>query len=140
MAADLLAAMNRIKALYRGWSIPCTGTQVYAPRYREQWLNKVPHAGVRRRAELLYEQLDGLRALRRNVRPEFLAESRKHMAANLPCMPEPCIRPYRKELPENCYALDIRLRSVSVIAMIHRLPNRVASKPSAFIDLADFSK
>jgi hypothetical protein len=36
--------------------IACAGTQVYAPRYREEWLNKVPHAGVRRRAELLYQQ------------------------------------------------------------------------------------
>ena len=49
-----------------------------------------PQAGVRRRAELLYQQLDGLQALRREVRPEFLAESRKHKAAKLlrqiPCI------------------------------------------------------
>jgi hypothetical protein len=49
--------MNRLKALYRGWAIPCAGTQVYAPRYREEWLNKIPQAGVRRRAELLYESV-----------------------------------------------------------------------------------
>jgi hypothetical protein len=34
------------------------------PRYREQWLHKIDHEGVRRRAELLYQQLDGLQALR----------------------------------------------------------------------------
>jgi len=45
--------MNRLKALYRGWGIPCAGTQVYAPRYREEWLSKIAQAGVRRRAELL---------------------------------------------------------------------------------------
>jgi hypothetical protein len=56
---DLKRVMNRVKALYRGWSIPCAGTQVYAPRHREEWLNKIPHTGVRRRAELLYQQLDG---------------------------------------------------------------------------------
>ena len=33
--------MNRIKALYRGWGIPCTGTQVYGRRHREQWLQKI---------------------------------------------------------------------------------------------------
>ena len=33
--------------------------------------------GVRRRAELLYEQLDGLQGLRRTLRPELLAESWK---------------------------------------------------------------
>jgi hypothetical protein len=47
--------MNRIKALYRSWSIPCAGTQVYAPRYRQQWLQKIEHGGVRQRAELLYQ-------------------------------------------------------------------------------------
>jgi len=80
ISKDLNRVMNRLKALYRGWGIPCAGTQVYAPRYREEWINKIPQAGVRRRAELLYQQLDGLQALRRNLRPEFLAESRKHKA------------------------------------------------------------
>src|SRR3981081_4725414 len=91
---DLTRVMNRLKALYRGWGIPCAGTQVYAPRYREQWLNKIPQAGVRRRAELLYQQLDGLQTLRRNLRPEFLAESRKHKAAKL-LRQIPCIGPIR---------------------------------------------
>src|SRR6266550_7314090 len=66
---DLTRVMNRLKALYRGWGIPCAGTQVYAPRYREAWLSKIPQTGVRRRAELLYQQLDGLQALRRNLGP-----------------------------------------------------------------------
>jgi transposase len=86
--------MNRLKALYRGWGIPCAGTQVYAPRYREEWLSKIVQAGVRRRAELLYQQLDGLQGLRRNLRPEFVAESRKHKAAKL-LRQIPCIGPIR---------------------------------------------
>jgi len=83
ISKDLNRVMNRLKAVYRGWGIACAGTKVYPPRYREEWLNKIPHAGVRRRAELLYEQLDGLQALRRKLRPELLAESRKHKAAKL---------------------------------------------------------
>jgi hypothetical protein len=75
ISQDLNRVMNRIKALYRGWSIPCAGSQVYAPRYREQWLQKVEQVGVRRRAELLYQQLDGLQALRRTLRPELLARA-----------------------------------------------------------------
>src|SRR6266481_110568 len=94
ISKDLNRVMNRLKALYRGWGIACAGTQVYAQRYREEWLNKIPHAGVRRRAELLYQQLDGLQALRRNVRPELLAESRKHKAAKL-LRQIPCIGPIR---------------------------------------------
>ena len=94
ISQDLNRVMNRIKALYRGWSIPCAGAQVYAPRYREEWLHKIEHAGVRRRAELLYQQLDGLQTLRRTLRPELLAESRKHKASKL-LRQIPCIGPIR---------------------------------------------
>src|SRR5215471_14501981 len=94
ISKDLRRVMNRLKALYRGWGIPCSGTRVYAPRYREEWLNKIAHAGVQRRAELLYQQLDGLQALRRTLRPELLAESRKHKAAKL-LRQIPCIGPIR---------------------------------------------
>ncbi len=55
---------------------------------------KIEHAGVRRRAELLYQQLDGLQTLRRTLRPELLAESRKHKAAKL-LRQIPCIGPIR---------------------------------------------
>src|SRR5256712_5677094 len=77
---DLTRVMNRLKALYRSWAIPCAGQQVYAPRYRSEWLSKITEAGVRRRAELYYQQLDALAILRQEVRRELLAESRKHAA------------------------------------------------------------
>ena len=83
ISQDQSRVMNRVKALYRGWGIGCAGTQVYAPRYRQEWLEKIEHAGVRRRAELLYQQLDSLQALRRTLRSELLAESRKHKASKL---------------------------------------------------------
>src|SRR6202161_4336926 len=60
ISKDQARVMSRLKALYRSWGIPCSCRQVYAPRHREQWLSKIAHAGVRRRAELLYQQLDGL--------------------------------------------------------------------------------
>jgi len=91
---DLTRVMNRLKAVYRGWGIACAGTRVYVARYRKEWLSKLPQAGVRRRAELLYQQLDGLQALRSEVRPEFLAESRKHKATKL-LRQIPCIGPIR---------------------------------------------
>jgi transposase len=97
LSQDLNRVMNRLKALYRGWGIACSGTQVYAARYREEWLGKIEHVGVRRRAELLYEQLDGLQALRRKLRRELVAESRKHKAAKL-LRQIPCIGPIRAAL------------------------------------------
>src|SRR3989449_258952 len=69
LSQDLNRVMNRIKALYRGWSIPCAGTQVYAPRYREEWLQKIEHAGVRRRAARLHQQFEGFEGGRRSPRP-----------------------------------------------------------------------
>jgi transposase len=83
ISKDLTRVMNRLKALYRSWGIPCEGQQVYAPRHRAEWLNKIGEAGVRRRAEFFYQQLDALRALRQEVRRDLLAESRKHGATKL---------------------------------------------------------
>ena len=80
---DLTRVMNRLKALYRSWAIPCTGQRVYAPRYRNEWLAKITEAGVRRRAEFYYQQLDALQTLRQEVRRDLLAESKKHHAMKL---------------------------------------------------------
>jgi hypothetical protein len=70
--------MNRLKAVYRSWAIPCAGRDVYYTRHRSQWLEKIREAGPRRRAEHLYQQLDMLQYLRQQARRELLAESRKH--------------------------------------------------------------
>ena len=75
---DLSRVMNRLKALYRSWAIPCAGRDVYYTRHRREWLGKIPEAGTRRRAEQLYQQLDMLQHLRQQARRELLAESRKH--------------------------------------------------------------
>jgi transposase len=80
---DLTRVMNRLKALYRSWAIPCAGERVYAPRHRSEWLGKITEAGVRRRAEFYYQQLDALQALRQEVRRDLLAESKKHDATKL---------------------------------------------------------
>ena len=94
---DLGRVMSRLKALYRSWGIPCTGTQVYAPRHRAEWLGKIAEAGVCRRAEFCYQQLDALRSLRREVRRDLLAESKKHKAWKLLCQ-IPSIGPIRAAL------------------------------------------
>jgi transposase len=80
---DLTRVMNRLKALYRSWAIPCAGQRVYAPRYRSEWLGKIGEAGVRRRAEFYYQQLDALQTLRQEVRRDLLVESKKHSAMKL---------------------------------------------------------
>jgi transposase len=83
LTRDTTRVMNRLKALYRSWAIPCAGQRVYAPRYRSEWLAKITEAGVRRRAELYYQQFDALAALRQQARRELLAEAGKHSATEL---------------------------------------------------------
>ena len=97
ISKDLTRVMNRLKALYHSWAIPCAGASVYAPRHRSEWLGKIPEAGVRRRAELFYQQLDTLQALRREGRRDLLAESQKHSATKL-LRQIPCIGPIRAAL------------------------------------------
>jgi transposase len=80
VSQDLVRVMVRVKALYRSWAIPCAGKQVYAARQRELWLDKIAEAGVRRRAQFYYQQLDALRSLRQEVRRDLLAESVRHQA------------------------------------------------------------
>jgi hypothetical protein len=50
---DLSRGMNRLKAVYRSWAIPCAGRDVYYRRHRAQWLDKIREAGVRRRLVVL---------------------------------------------------------------------------------------
>src|ERR1022692_3556867 len=38
---DLSRVMNRLKAVYRSWAIPCAGRDVYYRRHRAQWLAKI---------------------------------------------------------------------------------------------------
>lgn len=83
LSKDLTRVMNRLKALYHSWGIGCSGTQVYAPRHRWEWLSQITEAGVRCRAEFTYHQLDGLQGLRQGVRRDLLTESRKHRASQL---------------------------------------------------------
>ena len=83
LTQDVTRVMNRIKALYRSWAIACSGTTVYAPRHRAEWLAKIVEPGVRVRAEHLYRQLDGLQPLRWEARRELLQESQKHAAVKL---------------------------------------------------------
>ena len=97
ISKDLARVMNRVKAIYRSWGIPCAGKQVYAPRHRAEWLAKITEVGVLRRAEFYYQQLDALRVLRQTSRRELLAESKKHKASKLLCQ-VPSIGPIRTAL------------------------------------------
>jgi transposase len=97
LTQDVTRVMNRIKALYRSWAIPCAGTTVYAPRHRAEWLAKIVEPGVRVRAERLYQQLDLLQPVRQEARGDLLREGQKHAAVQL-LRQIPAIGPIRAAL------------------------------------------
>src|SRR5258708_25869138 len=80
ISKDLARVMTRVKALYRSWGIPCSGTQIYSQLHRVTWLSKISEPGVRLPAAFYFQQLDALRTLRQEVRQQFLAQSHKHSA------------------------------------------------------------
>ena len=76
--SDSTRVMNRIKALYRSWSIQCGGRDVYYKRNRDEWLSKFPIPESGMRASLYYAQLDLLKEQRREAKKVFLKEARRY--------------------------------------------------------------
>ncbi len=74
---DSVRVQNRIKSLYRSRGIPTGRKEVYGPAAREEWLRKLPTRS-RPLAEILYQELDGVRDLQKRAEKEKLAEARKH--------------------------------------------------------------
>jgi len=107
---DLSRVMNRLKALYRSWAIPCAGWDVYYRRHRREWLDEIPEAGTRRRAEQLYQQLDLRQHLRQQACRELLAESRKH-AITAKLRQIPSLGPIRSALAVALIQTPHRFRS-----------------------------
>ena len=81
LVQDTTRVMNRLKAFYRSRGIDCAGHGVYSRKQRESWLERLPAEASRLRAELLHDELEQLRRLRRKARRALLAESRKHIVA-----------------------------------------------------------
>jgi len=81
LVQDTTRVMNRIKAFYRSNGIDCAGRGVYSRKQRESWLVRLPAGASRVRGELLHDQLEQLRSLRRRARHELLAESRRYTVA-----------------------------------------------------------
>ncbi len=98
ISKDLKRVKNRLKALYHhagAFAVPASRSMPH--RHQEQWLSKIAQVGVHRRAELFYQQLDGLLVLRNTVRGELLAESQKHQAVKI-LRQVPSIGPLRAAL------------------------------------------
>ena len=80
LVEDSTRVMLRIKALFRARAIPTPGTGVYHAKACAQWLEQLTERGVRFRAEVLYAELDVLRALRPKAKAAMIAEAKRDPA------------------------------------------------------------
>lgn len=80
LTRDSLRVMNRIKAMFRGRGIDCSGTEVYRVMHREQWLNRLGDPPAIARLELLYQQIDSVSRLREMARIEMVSQVKSHSA------------------------------------------------------------
>ena len=77
LVQDTTRLMLRIKAIFRARGILCSGTKVYSPHHRREWLAQLTERGVRLRAESLYALLDVARNERMHAKAAMLSEARR---------------------------------------------------------------
>jgi len=82
LTEDTTRTMGRLKAVFRGQAVACAGKRLYG-KERARYLEQLGEGGRRRRAELLYQELDAVQELRRQAKRELLVECRKHAASRL---------------------------------------------------------
>jgi transposase len=84
LTEDTTRVMGRIKAVFRGQAIACTGKKLYG-KHRNEYLAQLGAGALRRRAECLYQELEAVQQLRRQVKRDLIVECRKYPQAKLLC-------------------------------------------------------
>jgi transposase len=84
LTEDTTRVMARIKAVFRGQAISCAGQKLYGRKHRDEYLAQLGGA-LRRRAELLYQELEAVEQLRRQAKREMIVECRKYPETKLLC-------------------------------------------------------
>jgi transposase len=79
---DLVRAKNRVKSLYRRRAICVSGEAIYGEANRESWVEQLP-ASARVAGRVLHAEVDGLTALKKQVKEHLLAEASRHAAVRL---------------------------------------------------------
>lgn len=88
LVEDGTRVMLPLKALFRARGIKTAGRSVYDPQQRRDWLQKLPEAGARFRAQTLYTELAVLQQLRPKAKAALLGEAhRDHAWAVLRTIP-----------------------------------------------------
>lgn len=77
---DITRVKNRLKAVYNSRAMRSRGRELYHTSKRAGWIEKLENAGERKRAELLFLQLDELKKLKRAAQKAMIAQRKRHEA------------------------------------------------------------
>jgi transposase len=80
---DSTRVKSRIKALFQGRGIICTGDGIYDADQHESWIDRLDNVARRTRASRLFRELDVLDELREEAEKDLIAETKKHPAAKI---------------------------------------------------------
>ena len=80
--SDGVRVKNRLKSLYRSRGVPVAGRGVYTVSKRGEYLHRLPKP-AQPLAELLYEELDALEALKSEAKKAMLTEAKRHVEFRL---------------------------------------------------------
>lgn len=83
VVSDNVRVMSRLKALFRGRGIACTGRAIYDAKSSDKWLAMISEPGAKSRAGCLYAELSALKQIRRDSKKLLLSESERHQATKL---------------------------------------------------------
>jgi transposase len=78
LVEDSTRVQNRLKAIYRGRGIDCSGHAVYRADQRSTWLAKLGDEATRFRAASLLEQIEAISQLRKQAKQRLVAQTRGH--------------------------------------------------------------
>jgi transposase len=80
---DSTRVKNRLKAVFRGRGIDCSGTSVYSKEDRKDWRQKIDNTARLSRADRLWKELDYLTELAEEAEKGLLKEARKHASIKI---------------------------------------------------------
>jgi len=139
--------MLRLKALFRARAIRTPSKAVYRAADRGAWLQQLPEAGVRFRAEMSYAQLEVLQQLRPKAKAALLAEASPDPAWDLlrgipyvgpvrvALLLATLRRPWRFRTKRHLWAFAgfaVATRTSSEYEMVNGRPARRRARPAIF--------
>ena len=118
---DSTRVKNRLKAVFRGRGIDCSGISVYSKEDRKDWRQKIDNTARLSRADRLWKELDYLTELAEEAEKGLLKEARKHASIKI-LQSAPGIGPLRAAIILAIAVTPHRFRTIKQIRRSNKQP------------------